>query len=193
MRATSITSERWRALRNFAAALSQSVTIEIGGHPCRVLSLEALIKAKEDSGRRTIFSPRWTCASDPWKDRSPQASREHATIRFRHEKGLHTIETELWLPRPIAQVFPFFADAMKLAAITPALLRFTILTPPPIVMREGRGSTTGSASAASPPYAGRARSPRGGRRTGSWMSSAEAPIASGFTSTRSRSATGALS
>jgi hypothetical protein len=36
---------------DYAAALSQSVTIEIGGRPCRVLSLEALIKAKETLGR----------------------------------------------------------------------------------------------------------------------------------------------
>lgn len=58
-------------------------------------------------------------------------------VRFGREGRLSTLETELRLARPRAEVFPFFADAFNLEAITPASIRFAILTPPPIVMRKG--------------------------------------------------------
>jgi ligand-binding SRPBCC domain-containing protein len=48
-----------------------------------------------------------------------------------------TFADELWLPRPRAEVFPFFADARNLEAITPAFLKFVVLTPAPIEMRAG--------------------------------------------------------
>ncbi|MCX8090807.1 MAG: SRPBCC family protein [Verrucomicrobiae bacterium] len=50
---------------------------------------------------------------------------------------VHEFQTALWLPLPPERLFPFFADAANLDAITPPWLHFQILTPPPIVMGEG--------------------------------------------------------
>jgi hypothetical protein len=48
-----------------------------------------------------------------------------------------TFHTELWLPRPRDEVFPFFAEARNLEAITPPWLNFEVLTPGPVAMRAG--------------------------------------------------------
>jgi ligand-binding SRPBCC domain-containing protein len=45
--------------------------------------------------------------------------------------------SEQWLPRPVDEVFPFFADAHNLETLTPGWLRFDVLTPRPIPMAVG--------------------------------------------------------
>ena len=47
------------------------------------------------------------------------------------------LQSALWVPHKPHQVFPFFADAGNLEAITPPELRFSIATPLPIEMRPG--------------------------------------------------------
>jgi ligand-binding SRPBCC domain-containing protein len=51
--------------------------------------------------------------------------------------GYHTLRREQRLPRPPGEVFPFFADAANLEAITPPWLRFSVVTPRPIAMGAG--------------------------------------------------------
>jgi ligand-binding SRPBCC domain-containing protein len=51
--------------------------------------------------------------------------------------GYHTLRREQTLPGTPDEVFPFFADAGNLEAITPPYLRFEIVTPRPIAMGEG--------------------------------------------------------
>src|SRR5690242_5512703 len=49
----------------------------------------------------------------------------------------YELATSLWLPRPRAEVFAFFADAANLETITPAFLKFQAVTEAPIPMRAG--------------------------------------------------------
>ncbi len=61
--------------------------------------------------------------------------------RPRRERGkiMKTFDhsSELWLPTPLEEVFPFFADARNLEELTPDWLSFTVLTPEPIPMAVG--------------------------------------------------------
>lgn len=50
---------------------------------------------------------------------------------------MHHFQSEIWLPVPPETVFPFFADAANLEAITPSWLRFHIVSAQPIAMGEG--------------------------------------------------------
>jgi ligand-binding SRPBCC domain-containing protein len=50
---------------------------------------------------------------------------------------VHVLRREQRLPGPPEAVFPFFADARNLEAITPPLLEFRLLTPEPIQMGVG--------------------------------------------------------
>lgn len=55
----------------------------------------------------------------------------------RDEKIGYRLEAEMTVNFPREEVFDVFADAMELERITPPWLRFSVITPQPIVMREG--------------------------------------------------------
>ena len=48
-----------------------------------------------------------------------------------------TLQSSQWLPRPPEDIFPFYSDAFRLEELTPPLLHFRVVTPPPIAMRAG--------------------------------------------------------
>jgi len=48
-----------------------------------------------------------------------------------------SIDRNIFLPRPIDEVFPFFSDAHNLERLTPPFLKFRVITPDPIEMRPG--------------------------------------------------------
>jgi ligand-binding SRPBCC domain-containing protein len=50
---------------------------------------------------------------------------------------MYRLERTQVVPRPVEEVFPFFADAANLGELTPPFLGFTILTPSPIDMKPG--------------------------------------------------------
>lgn len=56
---------------------------------------------------------------------------------LRPPENAHKLERKQLLPGTPEEVFPFFADARNLEALTPPFLGFRILTPLPIEMREG--------------------------------------------------------
>lgn len=61
-----------------------------------------------------------------------------APISFTRNNDKTTVlHTSQWLPGSIEDVFDFFSRPENLQKLTPSQLRFTILTPQPIVMSEG--------------------------------------------------------
>ena len=50
---------------------------------------------------------------------------------------IHTLHSEVWVPRPREEVFAFFSRAENLEALTPRWLHFSILPPRPIAMKAG--------------------------------------------------------
>jgi ligand-binding SRPBCC domain-containing protein len=50
---------------------------------------------------------------------------------------IHTLQSEIWIPRARTEVFEFFARAENLQALTPPWLQFSILSPGPIAMKSG--------------------------------------------------------
>src|SRR5262245_30314172 len=62
-----------------------------------------------------------------------------STIQFSRDgqKGSFVLHAEQWLPCPRERLFAFFSDAFQLEALTPPLLRFEVVTPPPIEIRSG--------------------------------------------------------
>ena len=54
----------------------------------------------------------------------------------KRERG-YRLETTVWLPRDIGEVFAFFVDTHNLDLITPPWLHFRITTLPPVVMEPG--------------------------------------------------------
>ena len=50
---------------------------------------------------------------------------------------MFTLESVQWLPRQPDAIFDFYADAFNLELLTPSLLHFRVLTPPPIEMVAG--------------------------------------------------------
>ena len=50
---------------------------------------------------------------------------------------IFSLTNSVWVPRLLPEVFAFFSEARNLEELTPAWLKFEVLTPPPIEMREG--------------------------------------------------------
>lgn len=48
---------------------------------------------------------------------------------------IHTLQSEIWIPRARTEVFEFFSRAENLQALTPPWLHFSILSPGPIAMK----------------------------------------------------------
>lgn len=68
--------------------------------------------------------------------RQAHCIRRHAAGEVRRVRTWR-LRASLWVPAPLATVFPFFADAHNLERLTPPWLSFRILTADPIAMAVG--------------------------------------------------------
>jgi len=50
---------------------------------------------------------------------------------------MYELRSEVVVPARLDEIWPFFCDARNLERLTPSFLRFEVLTPEPIDMREG--------------------------------------------------------
>lgn len=50
---------------------------------------------------------------------------------------MYELRSEVIVPAPLDEIWPFFCDARNLERLTPSFLRFEVLTPEPIDMRKG--------------------------------------------------------
>jgi len=82
-----------------------------------------------------MILPRFAHRRQPGTSMSPAVSDD---LRMETgPDGTFRLLSRQWLPAPLEQVFPFFADAFQLETLTPDWLKFQVLTPPPIAMRVG--------------------------------------------------------
>jgi ligand-binding SRPBCC domain-containing protein len=58
-------------------------------------------------------------------------------VRALDREQVQVLEREQVVARPLAEVFDFFSRARNLERLTPAWLRFEVLTPEPVAMRAG--------------------------------------------------------
>lgn len=58
-------------------------------------------------------------------------------VRIARLNDGYRLTTALFVPRSRESIFSFFADALNLESITPPWLRFRVVTPTPIEMRQG--------------------------------------------------------
>ena len=93
--------------------------------PCTTISGEANCDADRQVGQ--ILSGTQTL-------RLPSV---HDEVLLVHGMKEFLFESDLWLPRPRAEVFAFFSNARNLEILTPPWLKFEVLTPDPIAMRPG--------------------------------------------------------
>ena len=79
-------------------------------------------------------------------DRGPQAARVTPAgtgdgwlraMSTRPDRNLTRLRYETVVRAPLLATFAFFSDAANLERLTPRWVRFSVLTPPPIVMRAG--------------------------------------------------------